>query len=218
MYVANLTCWWPLLRYLLGLSSFELSSGGKYRKNRGGKYAYGGNSGHLSQHPTTVKSNIVGGTLSSGRFNLFTNNKFSALGSQATEYAAKTQNGSQEAINKPAATRRGSTGSHSLADGNHQTNIPLEIWHKVDYQITEVTPSSSSSSGRNTPVVPHSEPTAPPTLHRSASQTLGKGGQNYQVAVSVPTTTRNNEGEKVRTSEERSLSSNEDRDLERGLP
>ncbi|KAI9830729.1 MAG: hypothetical protein M1819_005393 [Sarea resinae] len=110
IYVANLMCWWPLLRFLFGFRSF---SGGP--SSRSGAPGSKIGSSNLSRPKS--------GVFTRWRRRLHTR-QLSGIGRNTT----LERLGSQEAINTPRNQ------APDIEAANAQ-NVPLEIWQKVEFDV-----------------------------------------------------------------------------------
>lgn len=141
IYVANLMCWWPLLRRIFGSVLSQYS--GRYRSDRYGPYygdpsrgsgglsqALGGSrpgTGTVTQTSTTgdkPRSRWWRGVRSRGR---------SRTRGDSKGAMALTASTSQEAINTSVPNTPGSGDSHSGSN----SNVPLEIWRKVEVNVEQ---------------------------------------------------------------------------------
>ncbi|GME66461.1 hypothetical protein GTA08_BOTSDO06439 [Neofusicoccum parvum] len=136
IYVSNATCCWPLFRKLVaaaGLGGSWTNSASR-SKNTPGKYMYDeyGNKTALAATPTSKsqrRSTLHGGSQHFSRLRSVRDRTLHSLHSSTGPGGLPhgTANGSQEAINR--------SGDPYLPD--HTTNMPLEIWRQVDYDIEE---------------------------------------------------------------------------------
>lgn len=142
IYVANLMCWWPLLRRIFGSVLSQYS--GRYRTDQYDPYygnpsrasgglsqALGGSrpgTGHVTQTSTTGDKRSSrwwrGGMRSRGRSRTRADSK-GVMG-----LTTLTTSTSQEAINTPNPP--GSGGS-----GGSDSHVPLEIWRKVEVNVEQ---------------------------------------------------------------------------------
>ncbi|KAL2821457.1 hypothetical protein BDW59DRAFT_150115 [Aspergillus cavernicola] len=123
IYVANLMCWWPLLRKIFGKALSHYSN--KYPSNRYGDPSHrsGGVSvplGSATATATTQTSTAGAGTGSKRWWKAKTKTSHSR-----SESKGLTTSTSQEAINTPTSV------------GESQGDVPLEIWRKVEYNVEE---------------------------------------------------------------------------------
>jgi hypothetical protein len=128
MYVANLMCWWPLLRKMFGWRAFQ------YDSSR--RYAYQKNSRRFA--------NLPGGTAQSsrprsgvpGKLGFIRSYHNSKLSNMSTSRMGGTRNltttTSEEAIN--------------MSDPTAGHDVPLQIWHKVEYDIEEADKGSGTKT------------------------------------------------------------------------
>lgn len=131
IYVANLMCWWPLLRKLFGWSAFQSYGSGK--RNTYDGYGYGTTRG--GRNTTHVRSTNL-----------------SARHSVRTPLASRMSNMS--------ATLRGSTPVTSISEEaiNEATggrDVPLQIWHKVEYEIEEERDGNNGGTAGECPYDAH---------------------------------------------------------------
>lgn len=135
IYVANLMCWWPLLRKLFGFRAFQQSS--SYRR-------YGASS---SRRFSTWRGSTMFSSKRASRggpFGFVKNFRNSTHVPSVPQSVKRpdstsktlTTTTSEEAINNP----------YSFREGNHdlEANMPLEIWQKIEYDVvkTEKVPAS----------------------------------------------------------------------------
>lgn len=131
MYVANLMCWWPLLRKILGWRAFQYNSSRSYTHQK--------NSRHFA--------NLPGDTAQSSRPRSGVPSK---LGFICAYHHSKLSNTS--------TTRMGGTGNLTTTTSEEAINIsdptaghdvPLQIWHKVEHDIEEADKGSGAEEERS---------------------------------------------------------------------
>ncbi|KAL2216766.1 hypothetical protein M432DRAFT_80224 [Thermoascus aurantiacus ATCC 26904] len=128
IYVANIMCWWPLLRKIFGFKAFQQSSGCR-------RYPAYGSRRSSNWHGSTMVSSrrsSRGGPLNCVRgFRDSTHVPSMPRPVKRPDSNGKTltTTTSEEAINVPSSVR----------EGNHDVEIglPLEIWHKVEYNVVK---------------------------------------------------------------------------------
>ncbi|KAJ0418275.1 hypothetical protein BJY00DRAFT_188300 [Aspergillus carlsbadensis] len=123
IYVANLMCWWPLLRKIFGKALSQYSS--NYRTNRYGDPSH--QSGGLSQQLGSVVANASAkGTQTSTAGKKGTKRWWKGgVSHSRSESKVLATSASQEAINNDSGGRES------------QTDVPLEIWRKVEYNVEQ---------------------------------------------------------------------------------
>ncbi|KAL4919223.1 hypothetical protein BDW62DRAFT_179696 [Aspergillus aurantiobrunneus] len=129
IYVANLMCWWPLLRRLFGSVLSQYSN--RYRSYRTNRYGDPSRrSGGVSQ---TLGSTVAGDTQVStvGKPSASSNIKRWWRRGKGSTAGTVTTSTSQEAINTPPP------------GGDSQTQVPLEIWRKVEYDVEQASDVNS---------------------------------------------------------------------------
>ncbi|KAL4761099.1 uncharacterized protein BDW70DRAFT_159966 [Aspergillus foveolatus] len=109
IYVANLMCWWPLLRKVFGSALSHYNS--RYQSNRYGEQL----SGQVS-HPLPFRSSAAGASATHSVVQK--DSKSKRWWSQRAESKALATTASQEAI-------------------NNTEEMPLEIWRKVEYNVEQ---------------------------------------------------------------------------------
>ncbi|KAL2787952.1 hypothetical protein BJX66DRAFT_327445 [Aspergillus keveii] len=123
IYVANLMCWWPLLRKIFGKALSQYSS--NYRTNRYGDPSH--QSGGLSQQLGSVVANASAkGTQTSTAGKKGSKRWWKGgVTHSRSESKVLATSASQEAINNDSGGRES------------QTDVPLEIWRKVEYNVEQ---------------------------------------------------------------------------------
>lgn len=122
VYVANMVCWWPLLSRIFGLRSFQAYTSNQRSNTRLASTARrnqfanlpGGRSDHQSTF-TNLRRKLPGKSHTGSALSISEND---------TEVKTNGSNSSKVAINKDNDSQGGD-------------NIPLEIWHKVEYEVEE---------------------------------------------------------------------------------
>jgi hypothetical protein len=149
IYVANIMCWWPLLRKIFGLGAFQYGTAGRYQSRpisgalqlsnleqqaKGNSYSDGSGSDENSRFSLIKKRLLRNSAISS----------MSKSRNTQTTSTNMTSRTSQEAIN---TTDHATSPNQSKAEG--EDGAPLEIWHRVDYDIEE-----NAESPNTVPPVP----------------------------------------------------------------
>ncbi|KAK2761313.1 hypothetical protein FQN54_001835 [Arachnomyces sp. PD_36] len=139
IYVANMMCWWPLLRKIFGFGAFQ------YNYHTGGRYQSRPISGalqlsNIDQQGKNIDSDVSGSDdnsrLSFIKKRMFRNSgatNMSKSRNTHTSSTVMTSRTSQEAFNVPEPVPISQ--HQSRADG--EDGAPLEIWHRVDYDVEE---------------------------------------------------------------------------------
>ncbi|KAL4746986.1 hypothetical protein BDW72DRAFT_24392 [Aspergillus terricola var. indicus] len=109
IYVANLMCWWPLLRKVFGSALSHYNS--RYRSNQYGEQPSGQLSHSLPFGSSAAKASATHSVVRKG-------SKSKRWWSQRAESKALATTASQEAI-------------------NNTEEMPLEIWRKVEYNVEQ---------------------------------------------------------------------------------
>ncbi|KAL5339926.1 hypothetical protein BJX70DRAFT_397169 [Aspergillus crustosus] len=129
IYVANLMCWWPLLRKVFGKALAQYSS--RYR---------GSNRYVDAAYPNSQSRQIVSGTADESRVARGRDTKRWLKQHSRSESKVLATSASQEAINAHTTNTRSSSGGggeHSPGQGHGQGDVPLEIWRKVEYNVEQ---------------------------------------------------------------------------------
>ncbi|KAL4867970.1 hypothetical protein BDV12DRAFT_108628 [Aspergillus spectabilis] len=131
IYVANLMCWWPLLRKIFGKALSHYSS--KYHTNRYGDPSQPSGGLSLPLSSTTATATTQTPTTKKGSKRWW--KAKAQMRHLRSESKGLTTSTSQEAIN--------------ASGGDSQADVPLEIWRKVEYNVEgnpEPVPKARSSS------------------------------------------------------------------------
>ncbi|KAL2802096.1 hypothetical protein BJX63DRAFT_133981 [Aspergillus granulosus] len=127
IYVANLMCWWPLLRKIFGKALSQYS--GNYRTTRYGDPSH--RSGGASQQLGSVVG--AGASAKGTQTSVVGKGKGSkkrwwtgGASHSRSESKVLVTSASQEAINNSSSSGRES-----------QNDVPLEIWRKVEYNVEQ---------------------------------------------------------------------------------
>lgn len=147
IYVANIMCWWPLLRKLFGLGAFQYHTAGRYQSRPiSGALQLSNIENQAKENPDSD----VSGSDQNSRLSFFKKKilRSSAISSMSmsrsrnthTTSTGMTSRTSQEAFNAP---------DHAISQNKSKTegdNSPLEIWTRVDYDIEENAGSRNPAS------------------------------------------------------------------------
>lgn len=148
IYVANMMCWWPLLRKIFGLGAFQYNTGGKYQSRP--------ISGALQlsnieqQGKENLDSNVSGSDgnskLSFIKKKMLRGSGISSMSMSRSRNTHTTSTGmtsrtSQEAINAVDPTI-----SQNKSKTERGDSPPLEIWTRVDYDVEENAGSENKAS------------------------------------------------------------------------
>ncbi|KAL4887642.1 hypothetical protein BJY04DRAFT_5436 [Aspergillus karnatakaensis] len=118
IYVANLMCWWPLLRKIFGKALSQYSS--NYNTNRYGDPS--SRSGGLSQQLASVTAGASANRTQKSTDGKASKSRWWKQSQARSESKVLATSASQEAIN-----------SGEQGEGD----VPLEIWRKVEYNVEQ---------------------------------------------------------------------------------
>lgn len=180
IYVANMMCWWPLLRKIFGLGAFQYHTAGRYQSR---PISGALQLSNLEQQDKENPDWDTSGSDENSRFSFIKKRllRNSALSSMTksrnthTSSTAMTSRTSQEAFN---TTNYPMSQNKSRAEG--EDGAPLEIWHRVDYDVEDngetpksaPAPSSVHDSHENYDMEWPAEPQiAGPTSYQAAVTT-----------------------------------------------
>lgn len=139
--VANLMCWWPLLRKLFRWSAFQSYASGK-------RYASDGYGGRSAAQASRVRSAALSGK-------------------------RRTRTPLTSRVSNMSATLKGntlltSTSEEAINQATDGRDLPLQIWHKVEYEVEEERGTNDDNGSAE----------RPQDSHRAAEE-----GHHYQATV-----------------------------------